>query len=366
MKNPFVKADITEDKPQRLKLFMYGNYGTGKTYLALQFPGIALIDPERGSEPYRGVFKFDTLPIDNNSSFQVYEDAIKYLGSCKHQYNTVVLDPLSMLWEVFLYNWSEIFKKRKQEGAGYKFDFYEFQLKDFNTLKAEWKAFIRRLLALDMNIIAIAREKDKFKKGKGDNFLELVGQTFDAEKLTPYYFDTVIQLIQDKGEFAAIIKKNRNNTLGLPTEVPVKLTYETFKNAYPALSKASTPILVSEKMIEKFNVYVKELGLAPDKVEKALQNYGVDNFEDLHKKNGEIILGKLKESVDKKRGVEKKKKEEGEKKVLEVIREEKAEEKVGKKIEEPVGNVESKTEEIVCEEVNKASDKLKEFNKEEK
>jgi hypothetical protein len=312
MKNPFVKAEISEERPQRLKLFMYGNYGTGKTYLALHFPGIAMIDPEKGAEPYRNVFKFDTLPIDNTSSFQVYEDAIKYLGSCKHQYSTIICDPISMLWEVFLYHWSEIFKKRKQEGAGYRFDFYEFQLKDYNTLKAEWKAFIRRLLALDMNIIAIAREKDKFKKGKGDNFLELVGQTFDAEKLTPYYFDTVIQLILEKGEFSAIIKKNRNNTLGLPIEVPVKLTYENFKNAYPSLNKAASPVLVSEKMIEKFNSYVKELALPLDKVEKALQNYGVDNFDDLHKKNGEIILGKLKESLDKKRGVEKKKKEEKE------------------------------------------------------
>lgn len=41
--NPFQSAELTARK---LKILLYGNWGTGKTFAALTFPRVALIDAE--------------------------------------------------------------------------------------------------------------------------------------------------------------------------------------------------------------------------------------------------------------------------------------------------------------------------------
>ena len=49
-------------RPQRLKLLLWGDAGAGKTTLSLQFPGVAMIDTEGGSEQYSDQFEFSVLP----------------------------------------------------------------------------------------------------------------------------------------------------------------------------------------------------------------------------------------------------------------------------------------------------------------
>ena len=48
--------------------------------------------------------------------------------------------------------------------------------KDWMTLKSEFKELIRKLIALDMNVILTARQKTQYKEG---SFMVAMGETFD-------------------------------------------------------------------------------------------------------------------------------------------------------------------------------------------
>jgi len=47
-----LKAKAPEVKEKRLKMFVYGPAGVGKTTAAIQFPNAYIIDTERGSDFY--------------------------------------------------------------------------------------------------------------------------------------------------------------------------------------------------------------------------------------------------------------------------------------------------------------------------
>jgi len=58
-----LRARKPESVTKRLKLFMFGPAGVGKTTAAIQFPNSYIIDCERGAENY------DKLVTDSNSVF---------------------------------------------------------------------------------------------------------------------------------------------------------------------------------------------------------------------------------------------------------------------------------------------------------
>ena len=169
-------------------MFLYGDTGTGKTFLSLQFPAPAVIDLEKGTVPYGKTFNFNVLEA---KSLKEIQEGIQYLSTEKHEFKTLIIDPITMLYEMLQDKWMNIFLERNKKSAGNKQDFYIFQPSDWKTIKDDWKNFIRKILALDMNIICIARQKPLYADGE---FMKVIGDTYDVDRATAYYFDTVIQL----------------------------------------------------------------------------------------------------------------------------------------------------------------------------
>lgn len=240
MKNPFKKA---EKKDERLKLFIYGDSGAGKTFLSLQFPAPAVIDTERGTVPYNSLFDFHVL---NSSSIQEVEEAIEFLKTEKHDFRTLIIDPLTCLWESLQAKWSDIFFKHNKKSKGFKSEFYEFQTKDWMLIKEEWKELIRKILSLDLNIVCTARQKDKYSFSGGD-FMTKSGETFDAEKNSIYHFDTVIKLQEAGNKRIATIIKDRGARLGFNQTI-LNPTIELFAAAYPNLNSKSEPRRTREQL----------------------------------------------------------------------------------------------------------------------
>ena len=149
--SPFQRA-VTLDK--RLKLFLWGDSGVGKTTLSLQFPNPVVIDLEGGTDLYGESFEFD---VQRASTVDHVRDGVNWLHTHPHSYRTLVIDPITIYWDALQRKWSEIFLKRNKKSKGYRFDFYDFQPRDWMTIKAEFKEIIRRLIALDMNVIVTAR-----------------------------------------------------------------------------------------------------------------------------------------------------------------------------------------------------------------
>jgi hypothetical protein len=210
-----------------VKLFLHGESGTGKTTLSLQFPDTLSFDLEGGTDLYGDAFDFDVLRTTDPD--QVMR-ALDWLRSHEHSYRTLVVDPVTVYWEALQYKWSNILLKRNRSSKGFKYEFYEFQPKDWMVIKAEFKEFIRKLISLDMNVVVTAREKVQYADGA---FMRPIGQTFDGEKSLPYLFDVIIRLYRDEtGRFLGRCLKDRSNRLPQKEfEVSYSLLEERFQLA---------------------------------------------------------------------------------------------------------------------------------------
>lgn len=239
MQNPFKKS---KEIKERLKLFLYGDTGTGKTFLSLQFPSPAVIDLEKGTVPYGKTFNFNVLEA---KTLKEIHEGIQYLATEKHEYKTLVIDPITMVYEMLQDKWMNIFLERNKKSAGNKQDFYIFQPSDWKTIKDDWKNFIRKILSLDMNIICIARQKPLYADGE---FMKVIGDTYDVDRATAYYFDTVIQLKRAGEKRLACVVKDRNNKIGVNT---FEASYSVFEKSYPGLNFEAEPV---KKMVTKEQV----------------------------------------------------------------------------------------------------------------
>lgn len=227
---PFQKATLLT---KRVKLLVYGESGTGKTTLAVAFPRPALIDLEGGADLYGCRSDFDVFRCSMADEVMA---AVTWLATHRHPYRTVIIDPISVYWDQLQKQWSDIFLLRNKGAKGYRYEFYDMGPREWATVKAELKDFMRRLSSLDMNVIITARQKPQYADGA---FMRVTGETFDAEKSLPYLCDSVVQLYRDeKGRFMGRVQKDRTGKL--PME-PFPTSYAVFEQAFgiDALSRPS-------------------------------------------------------------------------------------------------------------------------------
>jgi hypothetical protein len=283
--SPFKKATTLG---KRLKLFLWGDSGVGKTTLSLQFPKPAVIDLEGGTDLYGDSFEFDVLRANTPDEVMA---AVDWLLTNKHPYRTLVIDPITLYWDALQKKWSDIFLRRNKGSKGYKYEFYDLQPKDWLTVKAEFKEIIRKLIALDMNVIVTAREKTKYKEG---SFMVAMGETFDGEKSLPYMFDTIVRMyVDDKGRHMGICLKDRSNKL---PKGEFECSYETFEQFFgkKSLTRASKPIeYASDAQKAKIREYIEQFNLTPEQVERRLAAYDAETLDDLTRENAEVIISKF-------------------------------------------------------------------------
>lgn len=297
--SPFVKSSSRE---RRIKCFVYGGSGSGKTSLGLCFPSPVVIDLEQGTDAYGDEYTFDVL--ETQSPDDVLE-AVKWLRSEKHDYRTLVLDPITVYWEALQRKWSDIFMSRNRTSKGHKGEFYDFQVKDWNVIKGEFKTMIRALLSLDMNVVVTARQKAQYADG---DFMRQIGETFDGEKSLPYLFDVVLHLFRPENAFSFEVLKDR--TRGLPT-TDVKMPeprglYGLIEKAFGAenAQREAKPVeVLTPDQAGELRKLIEELGLDMGTVSTRLLAYGADKVEDLSRENAAIIIEKLSKAVAARRAV---------------------------------------------------------------
>jgi hypothetical protein len=287
--SPFQRAGT---RNKRLKLFLWGDSGVGKTTLALQFCKPVVIDLEGGTELYGEAFGFDVL---HASTADEVMEAVDWLLKNRHDYRTLIIDPITIYWDALQKKWSDIFLRRNKGSKGYRHEFYDLQPKDWMTIKAEFKEFIRTLIALDMNVVVIAREKTKYKQG---SFMTAIGETFDGEKSLPYLFDTIVRLYKDdQGRHMGRCLKDRSNKL---PRADFECSYQIFENLFGKdnLSRQAQPIeYATEEQKAKISNYIKEFSMTPAQVSKRLATYDADNLDTLTKENADLIINKLKQAM---------------------------------------------------------------------
>jgi hypothetical protein len=200
-----------EPSNRRSKILIWGDSGTGKTKAGLSFPACAYLDNHGSAEKYRVAYpqhrffppRPDVLPTADN----VMAAITTLLGDPGDRL-TVVLDDITTFWDQVQGKWSNLFLARLPQSKGHHAEFYTFQPSDWIHPKRELRSMLRRMMAIDLTSIAIARSQPKYA-GKGQNFMEVVGQIFAGEKSIVYEYDYIFEFTVEGDKRYAVVHKQR-------------------------------------------------------------------------------------------------------------------------------------------------------------
>lgn len=208
---------------RRIKAMFMGGSGTGKTLSALGFPRCAYIDNHRSAENYQAAYPQhlyfpklgQVVTVDSTT------EAIKSLLVDPGDRLTVVVDDITTYNDQIDFKWNNLFFKRQPGSKGHHKEYYSNQPNDYIHPKREKNALIRRLLALDLNVIVIARMKKEYAGSAGGaDFMKVIGETFAGDPNLVYEFDYIFKFVnEDEGRFAEIKLKQRVPVGGKPFPV---------------------------------------------------------------------------------------------------------------------------------------------------
>src|SRR5688572_31957700 len=97
-----LRAKKPEAVNKRLKLFMYGPAGVGKTTAAIQFPNSYIIDCERGAENYDKLIAASNSVVFQTTDIHEVMQEIRGLLTVQHDYRTLVIDPITTIYNDLL------------------------------------------------------------------------------------------------------------------------------------------------------------------------------------------------------------------------------------------------------------------------
>ena len=159
-------------------MLLSGPAGVGKTTAASQMPRPYIIDTEQGSVHYGDMIeKSGGVVAELTDASEVIRE-LRSLITEKHDYATVVIDPVTTLWE------QALAEGEQKVGTEYG--------KHYGWANNLFKRMCNLLTAIDMNVIVTAHEKDDFDtqvsaEGKAERVK--VGVTYDGYKKLDYIFD---------------------------------------------------------------------------------------------------------------------------------------------------------------------------------
>lgn len=201
--SPFKPASTVRARP---RIFLWGPPGAGKTRSSLMLGRTAYISLERGAQYYTEEFDFDIM---EPQTFAEIVQAVSWLASNEHNYQTVVIDPITIAWEMC----QSDFLKAKIAARGAN---CEITGGDWKTIKPRYNVLMKLLTTIDMNVVVIARSDKNYVSGDGSEMFTVDKNDPDkpaAEKNTAYIFDTELQLEADhrggKTRYMATTRKDR-------------------------------------------------------------------------------------------------------------------------------------------------------------
>lgn len=283
-----------EMKEKRLKLFLYGPAGVGKTTAALQFPFSYVIDTERGTDFYSDTIKKSGGAVFQSTNPDDIRDEIKTLLTEKHQYKTLIIDPVTQIYNALQEKWSRIFEKhaRTEKEA----EIQDFGMRYWGRVKSEYKAIQRLLLQLDMNIIITSHQKDIYGQG-----MQKVGVGPDSMKGDDYVFDLVFRLEKKGNKRMAVTEKERAEPTKAKFPESFEWSYDNFKNFYGAtiIEKESTPIILANpRQVAKVKSLLEVVKIDDAEITKWFTKADVDNFEEMNNDTIEKIIAYLEKKLE--------------------------------------------------------------------
>jgi hypothetical protein len=260
-----LRAKKPEAVTKRLKLFMFGPAGVGKTTAAIQFPNSYIIDCEKGAENYDKLITASNSVIYQTTDINEVIQEVKALLTEKHDFRTLVIDPVTTIYNDLLE------KCEAQVGSDFG--------RHYGAANKTMKRLANLIMALDMNVVITAHAKKEY----GQN-LAVVGQTFDGWKQLDYWFDLVVELAKgkkDKRRFAKVVKTRLEQ---FPDQEAFEWSYDAIKDRCDVgqLEREANAVrLATPDQVGEMHSLLSIVRLPEGTVEKWFAKAGVDTWEDM-------------------------------------------------------------------------------------
>jgi len=255
-----MRAKTPEVKSKRVKLMMFGPAGIGKTTAAVKWPSSVIIDMERGTDNYHESIKSAGSVVFQTTNPDEVKEEIKSLMTEKHPYKTIIIDPVTILYNAIQEKWNRIFTKYADTEKATELQ--DFGFRYWAKVKSDYKTIMRMLLQCDLNVILTAHQKDLYGEG-----MKKVGLGSDSMRGDEHIFDYVFQLTKDaKDKRIAIVKKERAEIGKAKFPQEFEWSYGNFLVYYgkEAIERDSTPITLA----------------SPDQVSEVKRLLGIVKVED--------------------------------------------------------------------------------------
>ncbi|HEX2971510.1 MAG TPA: AAA family ATPase [Tepidisphaeraceae bacterium] len=258
-----LRAKKPEAVTKRLKLFMFGPAGVGKTTAAIQFPNSYVIDAERGTENYDQLVTQSGSVVFQTTDIHEVIQEVKALLTEKHDFRTLVIDPITPLYNDLLD------KCETQVGADFG--------RHYGAANKTMKRLANLIMALDMNVVITAHAKAEY----GANFSKL-GYTFDGWRQLDYWFDLVVELTKKGKKRMAKVVKTR--VASFPDEDVFEWSYQAIRSRYDVgmLEKEAQAMqLAAPEQVREIKELLNVVRLPEGTTDKWFAKAGVDNWEDM-------------------------------------------------------------------------------------
>ncbi len=276
--------DIKRSKP---KFILSGESGVGKTMFMLDFPKPFVIDCEAGAVEPQYVDKMKKVGAsymgkeDGSQDFKTVIETLKELATTKHEYQTLVIDSFSKL-----YNLTAAIA---EETVG---NVYAADKKAAQKPTRQLQVWMDRL---DMTIALVAHSKAEWKSGQPTG-----KTTWDGwDKLT-YDLNLWIELVQTGKRRDIVVRKSRIEGFILGNSYPAE--YETFSKLYGSevINKPSEQItLATSEQVAQAKHLVEVFNISEDDQKKALKKYDVEEWTELSGEEIQKIIDGLKSKLTK-------------------------------------------------------------------
>lgn len=285
-----LKAKKPEAVQNRLKMFLYGEPGAGKTWAAIAFPTPYIIDAERGTSNYKDRIDKSGGAVLQTSDIDEVIEEVRLLTIEKHNYKTLLIDPITMV-EADLMEKALAGLKDKDGNPAEPGDMRVWNIRD-----KKLKRLVNLLYKLDMNVIVTAHGKIEYAPG---GQMKAVGTTHDAWKRWPFVFDLSLELARQAGKRIAFVKKTR--IAAFPDGERFEFSYEEIAKRFdPSIMErtSNAVVLASPEQVAQLKHLLTVVSVPEETVGKWFAKAGVDCFEDMSGDAVAACIKSLKEKVE--------------------------------------------------------------------
>lgn len=270
---------------KRLKMFVYGAAGVGKTTAAISFPNCYLIDTEHGAEnsQYADILKKNNGVIFQTSDFKEILQEVRSLRTEKHNFKTLIIDPVTTVY-ASLCDFYSI--KNGKDNTEYG--------KNIVAAKKSMKQLFELLLTLDMNIILTSHAKKLY----GTDF-KVLGNTFDFFDGAEYLFDLVLEVRKLGKIRTGHVMKTRIKTFEEAEEF--EFSYDSIADKYgrDLMEAVVVPVVVAtNEEIAQLKHLISVLKISGEEIGKWFKKAKVDCLEDMSQEVVQKIIVSLKSKIE--------------------------------------------------------------------